>query len=263
MATEKTLRKKKTPVAGTTRKVAPEAVSDETLKRTPERIVTFLVGVGNIPEVRAALAARGYDASVHAAGWLLLDRVGGRDSLLPPPPAPTDEAAAKQGAAVEAAQGEVESWTATNFAVANVALKRTFPTQHAYVFAEGLKAGQGGAAVLAAQTFLTRVGHLGTKRRTPDPDDAKALAHLEARGITEAERKRVQALVAVVQEGKTPVAAVAPTTRSPSSREAQVALYGWYSEWAGIAHAVVKRRDHLVRLGLATLRRKKKPAAIA
>lgn len=254
IATTAAKKKRRRPAA---RGVTGKGPSDDTLAQLPRRVVTFLVGVGTIPEVRAKLVGRGYTDAVHQAGWTLLEHVGGRASLAPP--APPDNRAGEEAAAVPAAQTEVEAWATTNFAVASAALKHAYPAQHQLVFGDGLKAGQGGAAVLATRTFLTRVERLGAKRRGAHPDDGKALALLGERGITEAERGRVGRLLETVQEGRKP-ALVAPAPPSAPAREAQIKLYAWYNEWAGITHAVVKRRDHLVRMGLASLKRKAKPA---
>ncbi len=234
------------------------APSDDTLAQLPKRVVTFLAGVGTIPEVRAALVTRGYSDTVHQTGWTLLELVGGRASFAPPP-APPEEVVDEQVTAVPAAMATIQAWATTNFAIASAALKHTHPAQHRAVFGDGLKAAPGASAVLATKTFLTRVERLGTKRRGAHPDDARALELLGERGITEAERARIGKLIEVVQEGKKPVAP-AVTTPSTSTREAQLKLYAWFNEWTGITHAVVKRRDHLVRLGLASLKRKAKTA---
>lgn len=263
MSTPKTTTKRtakrtaKKPLTKTATKAAKKPVSDTTLSRLPERVVSFLMGIGNIPDVRAKLATLGYNATAHQAGWTLLELVGGRASLVPAPAAPApDEEAEQKNAAVEAAQQDIDAWASTNFIIASAALEHSFPVQHAYVFAEDLKAGQGPAAVLSTQTLLNRIERLGVKRRNSDPDDAKALALLGARGITEDERKRVRGLISTVQEGKAPAPSAPSPTPAVTNPDALVKLYAWYNEWTRIAHAVIKRRDHLVRLGLASLKRR-------
>jgi hypothetical protein len=86
-----------------------------------------------------------------------------------------------------------------------------------------------------------------------------ALATLTKRGLSAAERARLRALVstattaAKINEGASDAAEEAP------SNEAVLKLYAWYGEWSEVARAVIKRRDHLIRLGLA----KRKKAAKA
>lgn len=262
MSTPKTTKKKTAKRAA--KKGGKTTVSESTLARLPARVAMFLMAIGTIPEVRTRLATRGYNATVHQAGWTLLDVVGGRASLTPTPVLPAlDERAEQKNAAVETAQQTIETWASETFAIASAALEHSFPAQHAYVFADDLKAGTGGASVLAAQTFLNRVDRLGSKRRNSTPDDAKAFALLGERGITEAERSRVRALITTVQEGKAP----APTTPPPATpapaaaSEAQLKLYAWYNEWTRIARVVITHRGHLVRLGLASLKRSPKTTA--
>ena len=40
-----------------------------------------------------------------------------------------------------------------------------------------------------------------------------------------------------------------------SSQPAKLALYAWHREWSGIAQSVIRRRDHRIRLGIASRRK--------
>jgi len=237
---------------GTTETTTPE-VSDDTLDRAVGRAVKFLLGVGTVGEVRRALDARGYDDAEHARAWGLVDKVSGRTSLAPP--ALTPAASRTVGA-----RRSLEAWLAQNLAIAAATLQFNFPAQHTFVFAEGLEADVGADGVVAAQRFLARVDALGGPKRAAARDgDTRALAQLERRGVGAAARAELRELIAAVQKGDPKIAPAAPVVAL--DRADKAALYAWYTEWAGIARSLVKRRDHLIRLGLAARRKpEKKPA---
>jgi hypothetical protein len=198
-------------------------------------MVSFLTGVGNIVEVRQALMTRGYTDAVHQQGWKLLETVSGRTSLVPPPVAGKSTSDNEAAAAVTKASHEIDAWVSPNFSI--------------------LKAAKGSEGVLAVQTFLSRVEALGTPQRAAfAATDREALALLEARGITVAERTRVRRLLDVVQKGAVSSTGESnvPKTESTKSHEAKLALYAWHREWSSITRAVVKRRDYLIRMDLAT-----------
>jgi len=246
----KATKKKDTePAKGPVDAAAGPTVTEDTLDRAVGRAVKFLLGVGTIVEVRQSLEARGYDDAEHARAWGLVDRVSGRTSLAPPALKP-------EGSRSIGARRSLEAWIAQNLPIAAATLQHNFPAQHAFVFAEGLEASTGGEGVVAAQRFLARVDALGGAKRTGERDqDQKALAQLERRGIGAEARAELREFVDAVQKGDGPAAAAAPADRTDKA-----ALYAWYAEWADIARSLVKRRDHLIRLGLAARRKpEKKP----
>jgi hypothetical protein len=49
-----------------------------------------------------------------------------------------------------------------------------------------------------------------------------------------------------------------PVVDSEQHQRALVDLHAWYKEWSETARALIKRRDFLVRLGLATRKPRKK-----
>jgi hypothetical protein len=252
-------RRAKAPVASADARVKV-AVSEDTLERLPGRVVAFLMAVGTVPEIRAALMSRGYTDAVHQQGWALLERVAGRSSLAPPPVAPETDTAPSVLRTVDEARKALEEWAVVNFGVADTVLKVHHPAQHAYVFDE-LKAERGARAVLAVQRFLTRVESLGKARKGAHADDAKALALLGERGIDAASLGDVRELLVVVQRGATPdAAASAAPVAGDSSQPAKLALYAWHREWSGIAQSVIRRRDHRIRLGIASRRKPTKKA---
>ena len=66
-------------------------VSEDVLERLPGRALNLLSGIGKLPELRGALALRGYTHEVHNRGWKLLELAAGRALLGLPqePEAPT------------------------------------------------------------------------------------------------------------------------------------------------------------------------------
>ena len=120
-----------------------------------------------------------------------------------------------------------------------------------------LKASTGAEAVNGVATFLARVDALDKgsdpARASTKKDDKKAVALLGTRGLTTKERARLSDLVEVAL-GPTPTLPEGPTPDEDAAaarRAALVSLKRWYDEWATTAHAVVKKRVYLIRLGLA------------
>jgi hypothetical protein len=255
MAMTKTKTKTSKPAAAKTTRAASVTsgpdVTDDTLDRSVARAVKFLLGVGTIADVRQALDARGYDDAEHARAWTLVDRVSGRTSLVPPAVKPAASRSVD-------ARRALEAWIAQNLPIAAASLQFSFPAQHAFVFAGGLEAADGADGVVAAQQFLARVEALGGPKRGADRDgDQKALAQLERRGVGADARAELRTLVAAVQKGDATRTPAAPVTADRADKRA---LYAWYTEWADIARSLVSRRDHLIRLGLASRRKPaKKP----
>lgn len=230
----------------------------QTLEETPARVAKFLLGIGAVATIRTQLAAAGM-----AAGDLL----EGRKLLLaclaePERMAPVADSEDAQ--ATRAALAELDAWDEPNFARYGAALKRRFPSAHAYVFRD-LKASTGSEAVAGVATFLARVKALAEgsdpARAEQSKDDAKAIALLESRGLTKGERKRLEGLVKLAL-GPTEALDALPAEDGADERMAKLAeLKGWYDEWAATARAVVKKRMHLIRLGLAQRKPGKKGTA--
>jgi hypothetical protein len=90
-------------------------------------------------------------------------------------------------------------------------------------------------------------------RKATRKADQAALATLAERGYTKEERARLRALLKTAQ---TVIVA------EPASDDARTAiereLYGWIDDWGTSAKQVIKRRDHLILLGLAERKKTKK-----
>ena len=124
------------------------------------------------------------------------------------------------------------------------------------------------ANLIVAQ--LLYLQHTDPERQDPavKADDEAAIELLAKRKLDAAERTRLKGRVQV---------ALGPTSILPAATTAQglleqrntalVALRAWYDEWASTAKTVIKKRGHLIRLGLATrkkaVKKAKKPATPA
>ena len=235
-----------------------EQYSDEILEETPERVTRFLAGIAGSAQVRTAMAAAGMDDAAMNEGQELL-----LATLSSPVPVrgkqDTVEAQAQRAAAAR-----VDDWDEPNFACARGALTRFFPAAGEYLFAGNLQAAQGASAVQGVATFLLRLDALeqGTDpaRAGTRDDDKKAVDLLAKRGIT-AEVRAVLSRDVKLVLGPTPALPAAPVVEPAERRGKLVALRLWFEDWSGTARAHIKKRGHLIRLGLA--RRRVKEAATA
>lgn len=215
-------------------------VGRETLEEAPARALKLLRAVGTSIPIRAALAARGYGEDDHQEGWSLLHAASGF--------VPTG-GAGEIDVGVRDAIRELDAWDEDGFRVVRATLERRFPEQAKAVL-EGLAAATGPGAVLGVKTLLERLDAL---EKGKSKDDHAALALLGKRGIDKDARKRLRALV---EKAESPAegdagAAAARAAIDGKRAAALAALRAWYEEWSEIARATVKRRDHLILLGLA------------
>jgi hypothetical protein len=216
-------------------------VSRQVLEDTVFRALMLLRGIGTDMVIRGVMAKAGYTDEDHAQGWNLLHKVGGYTPVAAPSTINDDA----RGAIVE-----LDAWDEPGFRRAHAALQRLHPEQDAFVF-ENLSASQGTSAVLGVTTFLDRLDALesgaGRDPKKKESDRA-ALETLAKRGIGKGERTRLRGLVARAQTTKSmPVDATVADARTAEL----VALRSWYEDWSETARAVFKRRDHLIKLGLA------------
>lgn len=226
--------------------------SDEVLEETPEKATRMLVAIAAVPEIRANLAQAGLgDADLEAAKGELL-------AVLPlrSPTAPDlDTPAARQR---RAAAAEVDDSDEALYARTRAFGTRFFPDQLQYVFADGLKAGQGVGSIVGMATFLGRLNHLesGTdpERAATREADRQFVEGLAQRGITKEERARLAGLVELALSPAPFVAAAVPVVDPEERRRHLTNLKVWYDDWATTARVVIRKRNHLIRLGLATRR---------
>jgi hypothetical protein len=226
--------------------------SDRVLEETPGRVTQFLSGLGAVPEIYTTLHVQ--------AGMQHEDVVEGRDMLIECiglPVAQTAERDTADARAQRAATAELDAYDEPAFARAEATLSRHYPSAATYVFHD-LSASQGPAAVKGIATFLARLDALQAgsdpARSGSKAEDKKAIQLLAKRGFTKEERERLAALVQVALGPTTPLDVPDTSAATTSRREKLTKLKAWYDEWATSAHAVVKKRSHLIRLGLAERR---------
>ena len=138
------------------------------------------------------------------------------------------------------------------------------PEQCALVFKD-LEPAIGAWALLTVTTFLDRLEVLekGEGRKGTRKGDLAALATLEQRGITQDERTRLRGLIQTAKKSS-PAPAPGPQQAHEQQEVERIAALkqarAWYDDWADVARAVIKRRDYLIRLGLAKRKAPKKKA---
>ena len=222
-------------------------VTRETLDGTPVRALTFLKAIGTSTAIHASMAARGYKSDDHMQGWQLLHAASGYHEVAPLPEDTTVRDAIKQ----------VDDWDEGGFQIISASLRYRFPDQAAFLL-DGLQASTGAAAVLGVKQLLDRLDALetATDRVSTKQKDLAAIALLAQRGIDASERQRLRNLIAVAESAP---ALSLPDAETIAQSEAAnlrnlMALRAWFEEWSGIARVVIKRRDYLIRMGLAKRR---------
>jgi hypothetical protein len=229
-------------------------VTQETLEATPARAIIFLRALGTLPVLRKGMEARGYTQSEHRRGWALLQASSGYDAE-----ADVGVSATRVDPAVTDAIAQVDEWDEDGFRIVRAALGRLHPEQAKTVLA-GLAPSTGAAAVLGVETLLDRIDTLD---KSKNADDRAAIATLAARGLSETERKRLRALVKVAKEGTSidDTPAEEKVQSANTRQRALIELRAWYEDWSEMARVIFKRRDHLIRLGLAKRKVGKKAIA--
>lgn len=225
------------------------AVSRETLEDTPDRVLPFLRAIGTTPAIQALMAAYGYGADDHQEGWALLHGVSGFTAEQP---------LAVVDNRVRDAIVALDKWDEDGFRIVRAALTRRHPEQAAFVL-EGIGPSVGPAAVIGVKILLERLDALekSPARKATRKADHEALATLEKRGIDAKERARLAELVKVAESvgaGFDVEGEKAREERDAAYVQALVALRAWFEEWTEIARVAVKRRDYLIRMGLASRR---------
>lgn len=215
--------------------------SMSTLERTYDRMPRFLRAIAFYPVIAGALARRGLTREIVQDGWNRFFRATGIDRLPP--------VVGGSGPAADATH-ELDAWDEDGFRLVGAAFKHEFPPQYEYVM-NGLTATTGTDAVIGVRRLLGRLDDLehAPERANTREQDHAALAKLAQRGIDAAERARLWALVHTAQD-----AAPAPSediaARSQERLDALIELHAWFEEWAEVARVVIKKRGHLIALGL-------------
>jgi hypothetical protein len=229
-----------------TRVALTEPVTRETLDQTPVRALALLRTIGTIPVVRHAMESRGYTDAVHREGWALLHAASGYGGA---------SLQASLDGAVRDALVSLDNQDEDIFRTVKAGLKNRHPDQAKYVL-EGIGPTTGAAVVVNVKILLERFDTLetGKERKATRTADHAAMATLAARGITTAKRKELAALVAKAEQPADTSDLASEEASAAQEQEhvaALTALRVWYEEWSEIAKVAVKRRDHLIRLGLS------------
>ena len=220
-------------------------VGRRTLEDTPERALQFIRGVSRTAGIRVSLQTRGYTQEEHVLGWTLIGQVSGVDLAVSEP---VEDEAVRQ-AMTRLNQADEETLT-----IVDASLRHRHPAQ-AEALTKGLSATRDEAeAVVVMEELLNRVDNMA---QSSDEADQSALQVLEARGLDAQERTRLRELVSLAKRA-------APVAQKPSPEQAAAAearyledlkrLRAWYEEWSELARVTIKRRDHLIQLGLASRR---------
>lgn len=228
-----------------------EGVGRETLDETRARAAKFLGAIGINRAIRLAMNGRGYTDAYHAKGWDLLHAASGYAPSAPPAPTVDD--------AIRTAITTIDAEDEDLFRLVRATLVHNFPKQAAVVL-EGIGPSTGSVSVVNVKKLVERIRALA---KSTDAGEKAAAAELGNRSLGDAALSRLEGLIATAQTA----AAILPTddAGAAAADEKHVgalrALRAWYEEWTEIARSAVKRRDHLILLGLAKRKSPKKREA--
>jgi hypothetical protein len=199
------------------------------------------------PAIRSAMTSIGYSDAHHAKGWALLHAASGY--------APTETTIATD-AATRDAISTLDNEDEDLFRVVRATLIHNFPTQATTVL-QGIGPTTGGKCVPNVKKLVERIRALASSSTDADKAAAKELA---SRKVNEAALSRLEGLIASAE--KAPEVAPVDTSAASAAEEKHLAnlraMRAWYEEWSEMARAGVKRRDHLIQLGLAKRKSPKK-----
>jgi hypothetical protein len=235
--------------------LASVSVTRETLEETPDRALKLLRGIGTSRVIRAMLMDVGYTTQLHVRAWRNLRFACGNGD--------DDTPLELEDPKVRAAVTFVDTRDEWFFRILAAVWKHSFPEQLAFVLKGNLGPSTGMQSVLNMGIALDRLDVLekGPERKATRKEDTAALALLAERKIDGPFRTMMRNHVNVAQD-VTPVTMgeVTPSTDPDIARlEALVELRKFYEEWSEIAKVTIKRRDHLIRMGLASRRAPAKP----
>lgn len=183
----------------------------------------------------------GYTDAHHANGWTLLHAASGYSEATPL--GSTTDATTRD--AITAIDNEDED----RFRVTRATLVHRFPAQASAVL-DGIGPSTGSDSVVNMKKLVERIR---TLQKSTDATDKAAFEELASRKFDDANLTRLEALLATAAQAPeiAPVDTTAADAAESSHLAALRALRTWYEEWSEIARAAVKRRDHLILLGLA------------
>lgn len=225
--------------------LARAGVSEETLENGVLRVVKFTQTIVTNAAVRAQLRSRGMNATELQKATDLLTVVC---QIPNEPQVVSDDAIREAFNFIDAHDEEVHG-------VVNAALRYNHPEQHEFL-TKNIGPAKGMLAVVNMRTFMARWDELAsgeTREQTRDTD-RKALALAEKRGLPKDLMASLRANLGIVADLNPETETVDDRVFRVRRLEALVELRKWYLEWSEIAGIAIKRRDHLISLGLASRR---------
>jgi hypothetical protein len=210
-------------------------------------VALFVRGVALRGEIRALLFAVGYTPEEQETAWRLLMATMESSEGMP-------RREAESGKARAALQALAE-WDGSLFRRMHAVLGRFHPEQEAFLFDQIEE--DGARPEVAIGKVCDRVAALaGSPERAGTREaDQLALQTLAQRGMNAAFFENLREVVVVARE-VVPPALQLPGPRTEKREKALLELHAWYKDWSETARAVIKRRDHLILLGLAKRKRR-------
>jgi len=236
----------------------PTVITEEVIKRDIKKGYPFCSTLSMSEAIRNVLAERGYTPVVHRQGWTLLYQLMSHERPWVPEPALT---ATPQ----ELAMAELDALDNEYFAYARACIDPRYPEQARYLF-KNLKVGTGPEAVTNVMAYVERIQAMrdGTnpRREALREADRAAVLLLEERKVAGPEiEARLLALCEQVMAIE-PAGAPDPYRLDEAEYQALAREFHiWLKDWRETARVAFKSRRVLIRLGLARLRKKPKPAA--
>ncbi|MBI5515430.1 MAG: hypothetical protein HY909_16745 [Deltaproteobacteria bacterium] len=236
------------------------SVTRAVLEETPGRALTLLMAMHRNRAIRAAMESVGCLPAQRADGWNRLRAVTVDSETSDGGDGDTSVVETSVRDAVLALDEADEDLVR----VVRATLTHSFPAQAGAVL-KGVKAGEGGAAVLTVATILGRLEGLKSSGL-----GRAALERLSARGLTAARRGQLATWVEVAQgAGLAPVFDREKDAELAARKDGEDAEYlralralrAWYEEWSELARTVVARRDYLILMGLGERKAKAKERA--
>jgi len=201
------------------------------------RSFEFIVGLRH-PGVVTALVPYGYSPEVAAEGVELLKRVTllSHDSFDLPD---TSTNLWKR----------LDHFESLWFRVSRSSLARRFPVIAAHFFAN-LAQADGKRTTFGLITFLDRLRALAAGEAPFGAEGPQARALLRERGLTDEVEQEGQALI----DQLTTAAININSDHRTELEAAEAVLWNWYTDWSGIARAVIKSKGQLRALGFRKAR---------
>lgn len=219
-------------------------VSLETLESYAPRAQKFGRGVGTSKNIRGLLYKYGYTQAIHRRVFDLI-KIAYDIPLF----ADTDVFDTKTIEAIAFCDSHDELL----FTMIDASLAPRMPEQATFL-TQGLRPSTGMNSVVVTSMIVDRMNKMesGPERKATRKEDQAALELLATRGITpELRQKLAEAVKVATSAAREESDDAAMAAADEKYVRALGEIKAWYEEWSRVARTVVKRRDHLILLGLA------------